>query len=349
MAVGNGTGRARRPTLDDVARAAGVSYQTVSRVVNDHPRVADTTRARVLRAISDLGYRPNRTARSLATRRTNTVGIVGFDTRYFGPAQVLVSIEAALKREGYGLSFASIDGVTVSAVQRVSAEMSNRDLDGIIMMAALAGVEVEAIASLFGDTPLVMVDAPPGAGVHSVAVDQAHGVGLAVEHLVGLGHAHVCEISGPLRWHDARERHESWRSALLAAGVTPGVSMEADWTAAGGYAAARRLLASGAPCTAIVAGNDQMALGAMRALRESGRRVPDDVSVVGFDDVPEAPYFEPPLTTVRQDLEALGVHCVDYLTTLIDARQTPRHQRVLYPTFVVRSSTGPPPDAAVTT
>ena len=338
--------RARRPTLDDVARSAGVSYQTVSRVVNDHPSVAAATRERVLRVIKELGYRPNRTARSLATRRSNTVGIVGFDTRYFGPAQVLVNIEAVLKREGYGLAFTSIDDATFAAVRRASSEMSNHDLDGIILMASLAGLDVEAIARVFGDTPLVMADAPAGAALHSVVVDQAHGVRLAVEHLLALGHRHVCEISGPLRWNDARERHETWRSALEAAGVSPGMSVEGDWTAAGGFAAAQRLLASGAPCTAIVAGNDQMALGAIRALREVGRRVPEDVSIVGFDDIPEAAYFDPPLSTVRQDFEALGSQCVDYLTTIIKARHTPRRQRVLYPTFVVRSSTTRPRAAA---
>ena len=340
------TPRARRPTLDDVARAAGVSYQTVSRVINDHPSVAESTRERVLRAIEELGYRPNRTARSLATRRSNTIGIVGFDTRYYGPSQMLVNIESVLKREGYGLAFTSIDDGTVAAVQRASSEISHQDLDGIVMIAPLAGADVESIADLFDDTPFVMIDVKAGEAVHSVAIDQAHGVRLAVQHLVDLGHRHVCEISGPLRWNDARERHETLRASLEAAGITPGPSVEADWTAAGGFAAARRLLATRVPCTALVVGNDQMALGAIRALRDAGLRVPDDVSIVGYDDVPEAAYFDPPLTTVRQDFEALGQQCVEYLTTLIKAPQTPRHQRVLYPTFVARSSTAEPRQAS---
>jgi DNA-binding LacI/PurR family transcriptional regulator len=334
--------RARKPTLDDVARSAGVSYQTVSRVVNRHPSVAEATRKRVLQAIKDLDYYPNRTARSLATRRSNTIGIVGFDTRFYGPAQMLVNIESVLKREGYGLAFTSIDDATFAAVQRASSEISHQDLDGIVMIAPLAGADVESITDLFGDTPLVMIDVTPGESVHSVAIDQAHGVHLAVKHLLDLGHRHVCEISGPLRWNDARERHETLRSALEAAGVEPGVSVESDWSAAGGFAAAKRLLATRAPCTALVAGNDQMALGAIRALREAGLRVPEDVSVVGFDDVPEAAYFDPPLTTVRQDFEILGRQCVEYLTTLIKAPRTPCHQRKLFPTFVTRSSTAEP-------
>lgn len=338
--------KGKRATLDDVALCAGVSYQTVSRVVNDHPSVAEATRERVLHAIKELDYRPNRAARSLATRRSNTIGIVGFDTRYYGPSQMLVNIESVLKREGYGLAFTSIDDGTVAAVERASSEISNQDLDGIVMIAPLAGADVESISDLFGDTPFVMIDVTPGESVHSVAIDQAHGVHLAVKHLLDLGHRHVCEISGPLRWNDARERHETFRSSLEAAGIEPGPSIESDWSAAGGFAAARRLLAKRAPCTALVVGNDQMALGAIRALRDAGLRVPEDVSVVGFDDIPEAAYFDPPLTTVRQDFEALGQQCVEYLTTLIKAPQTPRHQRMLYPTFVARSSTAKPRHAS---
>ncbi len=338
--------RVRRPTLDDVARAAGVSYQTVSRVVNDQPSVAEATRERVLHAIKALDYRPNRAARSLATRRSNTIGIVGFDTRYFGPSQMLVNIEAALKREGYGLTFTSIDDGTVAALQRASSEIADQHLDGIVMIAPIAGADVESISDLFGATPFVMIDAEPGEAVHSVGIDQAHGVRLAVEHLVGLGHRHVCEISGPLRWNAARERHETLRSALEVAGLERGPSIEADWTAAGGFAAARRLLATRAPCTALVVGNDQMALGAIRALRDDGYRVPEDVSIVGFDDVPEAAFFDPPLTTVRQDFEAVGRQCAEYLTTLLKAPDTPRHRRVLFPTLVPRASTARPPEAA---
>jgi len=338
--------KVKRATLDDVAQCAGVSYQTVSRVVNGHPSVAVVTRSRVLAAIDELGYRPNRAARSLATRRSNTIGIVGFDTRYYGPAQMLVNIESVLKREGYGLAFTSIDDGTVAAVQRAISEISNQDLDGVVMIAPLAGVDVESIADLFGDMPFVMIDVKPGEAVHSVAIDQAHGVRAVVQHLVALGHRNVCEISGPLRWNDARERHETLRSTLAAAGIEPGPSIESDWTAAGGFAAAQRLLATRAPCTALVVGNDQMALGAIRALRDAGIRVPEDVSVTGFDDIPEAAYFDPPLTTVRQDFEALGQQCVEYLTNVIKAPQTPRHQRVLYPTFVVRSSTAEPSQAS---
>jgi DNA-binding LacI/PurR family transcriptional regulator len=333
--------RARRATLDDVARCAGVSYQTVSRVINDHPSVADETRARVLEAVRKLDYQPNRAARSLVTRRSSIIGIISFGARYYGPTQMLVNIEAALKTRGYSLAFTTVGGASQAAMNGAIGEFTGQNLDGIVMITPVADIDVGAIARQCGDTPFVMIDVDPGERVHSVAIDQAHGATLAAQHLVGLGHRRICAISGPLRWHDARLRHQSWLAALQAHGITLGGGVESDWTAEGGFAAARELLGGG-EFTALLVGNDQMALGAIRALRDAGLRVPDDVSVVGFDDVPEAAYFHPPLTTVRQDFEALGQQSVEYLTSLIKTPQIPPHQRVLYPEFIVRESTAPP-------
>lgn len=333
----------RKPTLDDVARCADVSHQTVSRVVNGHPSVAAGTRARVLAAIDELGYRPNRAARSLATRRSNTIGIVSFSAKYFGPAQLLVNIEAASRLRGYSLTFTTVDGNSVPEMSRAITEITSLDLDGIIMITPIDDLDLAAVSALCGDTPFVMVKGNPGERVHSVAIDQAHGANLASQHLIALGHQRIGEISGPLTWNDARLRHEGWLASVRAAGIVPGPSINSDWTAAGGFSAARALLAMGTRLSALFVGNDQMALGAMRALGDAGFRVPADVSVVGFDDVPEAAYFDPPLTTVRQDFRAIGQQSVDYLTTLIKAPHTPPHLRILYPHLVVRASTAPPP------
>jgi DNA-binding LacI/PurR family transcriptional regulator len=332
-------GGTRKPTLEDVARCAEVSYQTVSRVINQHPSVADGTRARVQRAIAKLGYQPNRAARSLVTRRSNNIGIVSFGSRYYGPTQMLVHIEAASRARGFGLTFTSVDGHTLPEMSRAIGDLTGQNLDGIVMIAPIAEVDPAEIAQLCGTTPFMMIDVVPSPGVHSVAIDQIHGARLATQHLIGLGHRRVCEISGPLRWHDARLRHETWRATLGASGITPGPCVESDWTAAGGYAAAQRLLGSGVEFTALFGGNDQMALGAIRALRDAGLRVPEDVSVVGFDDVPEAAFFDPPLTTVHQDFVALGQEAVDVLTKLIGSPAAAPQQRLLYPTFVVRAST----------
>jgi DNA-binding LacI/PurR family transcriptional regulator len=329
----------RKPTLEDVARSAEVSYQTVSRVINQHPSVADGTRARVQRAIAELGYRPNRAARSLVTRRSNNIGIVSFGSRYYGPTQMLVHIEAASRARGYGLTFTSVDGHTLPEMSRAIGDLIGQNLDGIVMIAPIAEVDPAQIVHLCGATPFLMIDIDPSHGVHSVAIDQAHGARLATQHLIGLGHRQVCEISGPFQWHDARLRHETWLATLQASGIEPGPCIESDWTAAGGYAAAQRLLGAGVDFTALFAGNDQMALGAIRALRDAGLRVPEDVSIVGFDDVPEAAYFDPPLTTVHQDFVALGNEAVDGLTNLIESPTAVPYQRVLYPSFVVRAST----------
>ncbi len=331
--------KARRATLDDVAQCAGVSYQTVSRVVNEHPSVAAATRRRVLEVIDKLGYRPNRAARSLVTRRSNTIGMVSFSTKYYGPGQMVVNLETALRQRGFSLTLTTLDGPSLAEMRRAIDELTARNLDGLVIITPVAGIDFGAVAPLCGDTPFVMIDALPDERAHSVVIDQAQGAGLATEHLIGLGHRTVAEISGPLDWHDARFRHEGWLAALRGAGIGPGRSVASDWTAAGGYAAAGELLALREAFSALFVGNDQMALGAIRALRDADLRIPEDVSVVGFDDVPEAAFYDPPLTTVRQDFQALGRQSVDYLTTLIDAPDTPPHQRVLYAQLVVRAST----------
>ncbi len=335
MSLSNG----KQATLNDVALHSGVSYQTVSRVVNNHPHVAKETRARVLSAIQKLGYRPNRAARSLVTRRSSTIGVVSFGTTYYGPAQMVTNIEGAVKARGYSLTPVTIAELTLEALQSAVQELRSRSVDGIIMITPVLDLNLAHISGLCADIPFVMIDITLGAAVPSVVIDQRHGAKLATQHLIGLGHRRIGEISGPLNWCDAKLRHEGWLATLHEAGLKPGPSVESDWTAAGGYEAAHRLLEAGFELSALVIGNDQMALGAMRALREHGLRVPEDVSVVGFDDVPEAAYFEPPLTTVRQDFRVLGKRSIDYLIRLIDKPDLPPHQSVLQPVLVERSST----------
>ena len=325
-------------TLSDVARASGVSNQTVSRVVNRHPHVAENTRERVLSSIRKLGYRPNRAARSLVTRNSNTVGIISFGTTYYGPAQTFAKIEKAVRASGYGLTFYSIDELTREQLRTAINTLADHQVDGIVMAAPFIDFDPTDVLSLCGDIPVVMIDVPKGAHVPSVVVDQVAGSRLATQHLIDSGHQNIAEISGPLSWHDAALRHEAWQATLQAAGLSPGPRAEGDWSAAGGYRAAEQLLASGERFSALVAANDQTALGAARALRARGLKIPEDVSVIGFDDIPEAAFFEPPLTTVSQDFTALGQQSVDYLLSLIREPETPVHQRVLYPTLVERQS-----------
>jgi LacI family transcriptional regulator len=332
----------RRPknvTLHDVAKECGVSYQTVSRVINNHPHVSKDTRHRILQAIRELDYRPNRAARSLVTQRSYTLGIITFGTNFYGPAQMMTNVERAAKTRGYSLVFSSIADMTPEVIRQTIDDLSGQLVDGFVLITPVLGIHYDELVSLCAGIPFVQIDAELGAQVPSVVIDQRYGSQLASQHLIDLGHREICEISGPLHWFGAVARHESWIATLESAGIQPGPSKKGDWTAAGGYKAAHSLLDEGARFTALVVGNDQMALGAIRALHERGLCVPEDVSVVGFDDIPEAAYFEPPLTTVQQDFTGLGEQSIEYLVALIDNPDTPSHQRVLHPRLVTRLST----------
>lgn len=332
----------RRNTLRDVAERAGVSYQTVSRVINQHPYVSQETRTRVLEAIEALGYRPNKVAQSLAGRRSQTLGVITFGMDYYGPAQMVINIEHAAKAAGYDLIFSNISAPRRDSIRAAMERLGHWQVDGMILITPVPGIDYADIAGLQPDTPLVFLDAALGSGTPSVVVDQGEGGRLVTQHLIELGHTALCEISGPLHWFGAVARHESWLDTLHQAGLTPGFSIQGDWTAMGGYQTARRLLENGASFTALVVGNDQMAIGAMRAIRERGLRIPEDISIVGFDDVPEAACFQPPLTTVRQDFDLLGKQGIDYLVQRIEKPETLIEQRVICPTLIVRASTAPP-------
>ncbi len=331
----------KRVTLGDVARAAGVSAQTVSRVVNNHPYVSNETRQRVMSVIHRLDYRPNRAARSLVTRRSCMVGIITFGIPHYGPAQMLTHIGLMAKVRGYGVSFSSISSMTADDVRDAIANLGDHAIDGLVVVMPVAGVNYDELVRVCGGIPFVQIDVEKGTQAPSVMIDQGQGSHLVTQHLIDLGHRAICEISGPLIWYGAQARHRSWQLTMRAAGLTPGLSVEGDWSAQSGYEKVHELMTHGASFTALVVGNDQMALGAMRALREYGLCIPGDVSVVGFDDMPEAAYFDPPLTTIRQDFAALGEQSVEYLVALLEQPNTPVHQRVLYPEFIERSSTGP--------
>jgi LacI family transcriptional regulator len=333
--------RSKRVTLYDVARQADVSYQTVSRVINNHPNVAPETRHRILQIIETLGYRPSHTARSLATQRSCTLGIVTFGAMYYGPSQMMFNVERAAKARGYSLRLSTILNATLDELCEAVGGMRDQLVDGLIMIMPTQGIPYPDLLGACGQIPFVQTDTEESPDMASVVIDQRAGSRMATQHLLDLGHTAICEISGPLHWFSGAARHESWQQTLRAAGVTPGLSFAGDWSAAGGYAAAKQLLAEKAHFTALVVGNDQMALGAIRALREHGLRVPEDVSVVGFDDLPEAAYFDPPLTTVRQNFAALGEQSVEYLLSLIDDPETRLEQRTLQPEFVERLSTRP--------
>ncbi len=332
-------GRTRPPVMTDVAQLAGVSHQTVSRVLNDHPNVRPQTRELVLAAINELGYRPNAAARTLVTRRTHTLGVISFDTTLYGPASMLYGIERAAQ-DNYFVSIASTPTLDRRSVLDSVERFVGQGVEGIIVITAQVSA-VEALADCPTDIPLVAVGCRTQLPLHSVAVDNAAGAALATRYLLGLGHRSVHHLSGPPSWLDAEARVEGWRKALSEAGAAEPDLVSGDWSAASGYEMGQQI-ARDDSVTAVLCANDPMALGLVRALAEQGRRVPEDVSVVGFDDIPEAAYFLPPLTTVRQDFGELGRRALDSLVGLIfDHDKAPPAEPVV-PQFVVRSSAAPP-------
>ena len=317
--------------MRDVAHLAGVSHQTVSRVVNDHPSVRSETRARVLAAMRALDYQPNVAARTLATNRSQTVGLVTFDTTLFGPSFMVHAIERAAREAGYFVSIASARELNVPSVSEAIRRLREQAVEGIITLAPVAAAWTALGRSLLdvpAHVPIVGmgIDSHAMPEVPMVAVDNAAGAGLATRHLIALGHRTVHHVAA----HPNGRRPASGWPAGRPRSRTPGCRCRRAarrLERRSGYAAGRALAADPA-VTAVFCGNDQMAIGVLRAMHEAGRAVPGAVSVVGFDDMPEAPYLQPPLTTVRQDFAELGRRSMHLLVTQIAAgvRQTGQHR-----------------------
>jgi DNA-binding LacI/PurR family transcriptional regulator len=331
--------RSRSATLDDVAARCGVSYQTVSRVVNNSPLVTEKTRARVLKAVAELDYRPNLAARRLATQRSNVIGMVGTNITYYGPAQVMVSIEETAKRQGYNLMFAGIERPNKAHLAAAIEDLCEHQVDGLVLGVRVTG-NIDFVRKLCRGVPFVTLDV--GArDVPTVIVDQQQGARLATQHLLELGHRQIACVAGPPSWSASKERRKGWAEALKHAGLEPGPCIEGDWSAASGFAAAGRLLESAAgQFTAIVAANDHMALGILRALHAKDIRVPEHISVVGYDDLPESRFFEPPLTTIHHDFARQGERCVEVLLSMINRQTFDPTLQLLSPELVIRESTG---------
>ncbi len=328
---------ARAAVMSDVGRLAGVSHQTVSRVINGSPHVRPETRERVLAAMRELGYRPNPVARALATGRSNTLGVVTFDTTLYGPASTLFGIERAAHEAGYFIIVASLDALDRSSVSDAVERLRHRGVDGILVIAPQEDA-VDALLHAPAGVPLVAVEGGPGDVVPVVAVDHFAGAAAATRHLLDLGHKAVWHISGPSSWLESRERLQGWQATLEAVGAEVPAPLVGDWSARSGYDLGRRLSRDPA-ITAIFVANDQMALGVLRAMHEVGREVPKQVSVVGFDDIPEAPFFTPPLTTVRQDFREMGSRSLRLLLRTIETGERVISGSRVRPELVVRAST----------
>jgi DNA-binding LacI/PurR family transcriptional regulator len=335
-------GRGRRPGGTDVARLAGVSQKTVSRVFNNEPKVTPETRERVLAAAQRLGYRPNGAARALLTGRTHRIGVVSLGTAHFGPSSLLVALEREARSINYSLSIANSFGEDSSGLAAAMESLLAQGVEAIILSEPVEDGDEPLVA----DVPVLTLGHAPVVHAPTVlSVWAAEGGEAAAEvtrYLLGLGHRTVHHVAGPHRWWAARERQQHWRETLVAAGADVPEVPVGDWTAARGYELGRAL-ARDRDVTAVFAANDETAIGLIHALHEAGRSVPGDVSVAGFDDIPIAAHVWPPLTTVSSDNAELAAAGLGYLVEFLNDPDTPpapppKHQHRL----VIRDSTSPP-------
>ncbi|MFM9443274.1 LacI family DNA-binding transcriptional regulator [Streptomyces acidiscabies] len=327
--------------MADVARVAGVSSQTVSRVSNGYAGVTEETRRQVLDAMRELGYRPNSAARALKRGEFRTLGVITFSLSSTGNVRTLEAIANSAAAEGYAVTLLPVAVPTQDEVRGAFTRLEELAVDAVIVIMEVHLLDAATI-NLPPYVQVVVADSDAGERYTVVDTDQAGGTRTAVQHLLGLGHRTVWHLSGPEDSFAAQRRTDAWRETLVQAGrpVPPPVS--GDWSAESGYRAGLDLAAR-EDCTAVFAANDQMALGLLRALHESGRRVPGDVSVIGFDDIPEASSFLPPLTTLHQDFAEVGRLCVRAVLRKM-RHDGPTHGTTLVPTrLVVRESTAPPP------
>lgn len=332
-------GDPRPVSIRDVAMAVGVSYQTVSRVINGHPSVKESTRAAVLAAIAQLGFRPNRAARALAGGLVQSVTVLTGDTTLYGPAQLLRGIEEAARAADFVVSVRVINS---AAPLDVRAAVDNVvESGGAVIVVAWDHAGTRALAAVPRGVPVAAAVETPldgrAEGRPWVWIDDRAAAAVATRHLLDFGHRTVHYVSIP---SPVDTRMIGWRETLLAAGITPPEPVRGRWDPRSGYEAGQRL-ARDRSATAVLCGNDDMAFGLLRALHDAGRTVPDSMSVVGFDDMPQSEFAIPALTTVRQDFAALGRACFGLLRDRMD---DPAAVRVgPAPVLIHRESCGPPP------
>lgn len=330
-----------RVNIRRVAHEAGVSPQTVSRVLNNRPDVALETRQRVQEVIAQLGYRPSALARGLSSRRTRTLGLITADFSDYFFTQVIAGAEAEARQYGYRFMLGSTERNPQDEPEYIRL-LTEHHVDGILFARPSTEPDNRHLVDLLRDGVPVVTTAYhiPGEALTVIDVDNVDGGQQATRCLLDRGHRRIAMISGPATWKSVHDRTRGYIMALEAAGVpfVPELFAEADWSFHGGYQAAQKLLARGQPFSALFSHNDQMAIGALRALREAGRRAPEDVSVVGYDDIPAAEYCEPPLTTIRQPMREVGAVATRLLIQAVEKPGAPQGEILLKTELVMRGS-----------
>lgn len=337
---GTEVGPPRRVSMADVARLAGVSAQTVSRVSTGHPSVVEDTRKRVLDAMRELGYRPNAAARALKHGRFRMLGVILFSLSSTGNSRTLEAIAAHAAVRGYGITLIPVSVPTEAAVLGAYSRLEELAVDGVIAIMEIHLLDSTTLGLPPG-MPVVVVDSDAGHPYSVVDTDQADGATQAVRHLLGLGHQTVWHVAGPPESFASRRREAAWRATLASEGRDVPEPLRGDWSADSGYQAGLELPGDGS-CTAVFVANDQMALGVLRALHEREIRVPEDVSIVGFDDVPETGCYLPPLTTIHQDFAEVGLRCVENVIAQIDGEEPTPGADLVSTNLIVRDSTASP-------
>lgn len=328
------------PSIADVALLAGVSAQTVSRVSTGAEHVRPATRERVLAAMDELGYSPNHAARALRYGSFGTIGLIAHRLARTGESRTVEAVVEAARAEGYTVSLVDVQSPGSDDVTAAVSRLSHQSIDGLVIIRAETATPVTL--ALPRRMPVVVSDSRFVGHHPAVGADQVTGTHLAVAHLLDLGHRTVHHLGGPADSAPAQLRADAWRQHLVGAGREVPEVVRGDWSARSGYEAARRL-AENPDVTAVFCANDEMAAGLMRALHEHGRRVPEHISVVGFDDIPLAEFLWPPLTTVQQDFHLIGRQLVDLLLRQIRGRAELTDHRIVVPTrLVVRASTAAP-------
>ena len=336
----------KRVTIKDVAQSAGVSTQTVSRVMNNFSYVSGETRQRVEAVVEKLGYHPSTLARSLSQQRSYTLGIVTFDLKYIGPSRTLKGIADKADELGYMLLMKELDNFDANRIDNAIDSLLARQVDGILWAVPEIGENHAWVDERMVKipVPVLFIAMRPRNGIPSVATDNFQGAALAIQHLLDCGRKKIGHISGPLGWWEADERKRGWQETLKAAGVDTSEKRcaEGNWSPVSGEQAFTQLLESFPDMDAVFVAHDQMALSVLREAWHRGINIPEQLAVIGFDNIPESAYFYPSLTTISQDLQLLGGQAVQNTVEMIQARQ--RNQPILtqssfiQPTLVVRES-----------
>ena len=336
----------KRPTIKQVAAIAGVSTQTVSRVINDRPDVAPETRERVKQVIAELDYQPSALARSLIQQRSYTLGVVTAGLKFIGPSRTLNGITCAAEEAGYSLLLKELPHFNTNDIVPIFNELISHHVDGIIWAAPEIGNNRDWVNNFSYelDVPIVYLTMEPQEGISIISIDNYIGGQLALSHLLEKGYRHIGHIAGPMDWWESQQRFKAWKDTLQSAGIENNDNhwVEGNWSSASGYDVAQQLFQKYPEMDAIFAANDQMALGALTVIHEKGMQVPQNIGIVGFDNISESEFFWPALTTIHHDQHQVGTLAVHEIVRIIESfrnNESPEYKTILLtPNLLVRNS-----------